>query len=299
MKFSPLILLVITLIIIIAPLQCLNKAELTFLTLARPFTYFYAKTPSEDTITPEVYESLKPNDKNKFLEQQVAELRSQIVLLKNENSALANKLKTISDFREITSSGMNIKQYYNIVLADVVIKSDVSAWRRSFLINRGSNDGLQTGFTVVSGKYLVGKVSDVNSSTSRVQLITDPAFRSQVMILPPPDETVTPTEPAPVANPPGKKIDKKTASDQPQTGFGVLLGISFNRSLVKWVSRELKVGNDWNVFSAPDPSAITPSGLIVGTVDNFSVDGYFYTLNVKPAIDSYNLSSVLILVPKK
>ncbi|MBI5778940.1 MAG: rod shape-determining protein MreC [Planctomycetes bacterium] len=299
MKFSPVILLVITIIIIIAPIQCLNKTELTLLTLARPFTYFYAKTPSDDTITPEIYQSLKPNDRNKFLEQQVAELRSQIVLLKNENSALASKLKTISDFREIAASGMNIKQYYNIVLADVVIKADVSAWRRSFLINRGANDGLQTGFTVVSGKYLIGKVSEVNASNSRVQLITDPAFRSQVMILPPPEEAVTPTEPAPVANPPGKKADKKTTPDQPQTGFGVLLGISFNRSLVKWVSRELKVGNNWNVFSAPDPSAITPSGLIVGTVDSFSVDGYFYTLNVKPAIDAYNLSSVLILVPKK
>ncbi|MEW6027506.1 MAG: rod shape-determining protein MreC [Planctomycetota bacterium] len=332
MKLSPLILLVITLIVVIAPLQCLNKPELTLLNLARPLTYFYAKTPSEDTITPEIYQSLKPNDKNKFLEQQVAELKSQIVLLKNENSALANKLKTVSDFREIAASGMNIKQNYNIVLADVVIKSDVSAWRRSFLINRGAQDGLQTGFTVVSGKYIVGKVSDVSSSTSRVQLITDPACRLQVMLLPPADGAVTTegspagategspargtkTDSAPAATKPAdktavnpaerdKKADKKPSDPQAQSsgnqaGFGVLVGVSFNRSLVKWVSRELKITAGWNVFSASDPNAIMPSGLIVGTVENVSVDGYFYTLGVKPAIDCYNLSSVIVLVPKK
>ncbi len=84
MKFPPLILLVISIIIIIAPLQCLNKAELTVLTLARPFSYFYAQTPSSDTITPEAYQSLKERDKIKFLEQKANELSSEIILLKNE-----------------------------------------------------------------------------------------------------------------------------------------------------------------------------------------------------------------------
>lgn len=315
MKLSPLILLVISIIIIIAPLQCLNKTELTLLTLARPFTYFYTKTPSEDTITAEAYKSLKTTDKIKFLEQRVNELNSEITLLNNENLSLVSKLKNISDFRQIAPSGINIKENYQIVLAEVVIKSDVSVWRRSFLVNRGYNDGLQNGFTVVSGKYLVGKVSDVGPSTSRIQLITDPAFRSQVMLLPPPEAVITETSPAPpVGNAPDKKADKKMWSDtnlpfpsrlsgntpeRQQSCFGVLAGISFNRSIIKWVSRELKVSQDWNVFSAPDQSAITPSGLIVGTVDSVSIDGYFYTLGISPAIDFYNLNSVLILVPKK
>ncbi|MEK7309375.1 MAG: rod shape-determining protein MreC [Planctomycetota bacterium] len=312
MKLSPLILLVITLIIVIAPLQCLNNTELTLLTLARPFTYFYAKTPSADTITAEAYQSLKERDKVKFLEQKTNELSSEIILLRNENLSLVNKLKNVSDFRQIAPSGINIKENYHIVLAEVVIKSDVSAWRRSFLVNRGYNDGLQNGFTVVSGKYLVGKISDVGPATCRVQLITDPAFRSQVMILPPPEAVVTtegspvkgtPTDLAPPgANPPGNKVDKKNTPERQPSGqacFGVLAGISFNRSIIKWVSRELQVNKDWNVFSAPDPNAITPSGLIVGTVDNVSIDGYFYTLGVNPAIDFYNINSVLILVPKK
>ena len=312
MKLPPLILLIISIIIIIAPLQCLNKTELTVLTLARPFTYFYAKTPSPDTITLEAYQSLKERDKLKFLEQKTNELTSEIILLKNENLALVTKLKSVSDFRQIAPSGINIKENYHIVLAEVIIKSDVSAWRRSFLVNRGYNDGLQAGFTVVSGKYLVGKVSDIGPSTSRVQLITDPAFRSQVMILPPLEAAVTDTASAPLtgANLPGKKADKKNTPaaegkprpngrERQQVCFGVLAGISFNRSIVKWVSRELQVSNDWDVFSAPDPNAITPSGLIVGTVDKISIDGYFYTLGINPAIDFYNLNSVLILVPKK
>ena len=131
----------ISIIIIIAPLQCLNKTELTVLTLARPFTYFYAKTPSPDTITLEAYQSLKERDKLKFLEQKTNELTSEIILLKNENLALVNKLKSVSDFRQIAPSGINIKENYQIVLAEVVIKSDVSAWRRSFRVRRSSSEG--------------------------------------------------------------------------------------------------------------------------------------------------------------
>jgi hypothetical protein len=89
---------------------------------------------------------------------------------------------------------------------------------------------------------------------------------------------------------------KTTAENTP--GFGVLAGVAFNRSIVRWILREVNVANGWDVFSAPDPYAAIPQGLIVGKVKDISIDGFFYTLTIAPAMDFYSLSNVLILVPK-
>lgn len=299
MKFPPLVLFAFSVIIVISPLQCLNTAELSLLTMVKPLAFFYTKTFSTDIFPSEKYQSLKPTDKVRVLESKINELNSENTLLRNENASLINKLKSISDFKQISPSGITVKEHYNIILSEVIIKSDASTWRKSFTINRGYNDGLKNGFAVVSGKHLVGKVSDVGPSISRIRLITDPAFRTQVMILPPPESAITDTSSAlPEDKQSTPKINNKNTT-QEQICLGVLAGVSFNRSIIKWVSRELKISQEWDVFSAPDQSGITPSGLIIGKVDKISIDGYFYTLGVTPSIDFYNLSSVLVLAPKK
>lgn len=299
MKTPPLILLVLSIILITLPSQCFDTTEQTIITTTRPFAYLYGKTIPIDTETtdPKKTESLSSKDKIKLLEQKIIALNNDIVLLKNDNLSLVSKLKNVSDFKEFQSEN-NIKERYDIIIGDVIIKSDVSQWRRSILINRGSSDGIKRGLTVVSGKYLVGKISEVGPFTSRIQLITDPSFRSQVMVVPPLDTQEKETVSAQTDT--DKKATKSPLSgvESSPTGFGVLAGISFNRSLVKWVSRELKVSKGWNAFSAPDPNAIIPRGLIVGKVNNVSIDGFFYTLGITPAVDFYNLTSLLILVPK-
>ncbi|MFH0888273.1 MAG: rod shape-determining protein MreC [Planctomycetota bacterium] len=315
MKAPPLILLILTVIIIILPFQCVNNTELSLLVLTKPLMYLYAKTISAETITLQQYQSLNDKDKMKVLEQKVTDLNNELILMKNENVFLANKLQAISDFTESFPSDTRIKENYNIISAEVIIKSDISIWRRSILINKGSRDGLKSGLTVVSGKRLVGKISDVGISTSRIQLITDPSFRTPVMIVQPPVPSVPEADPlrrgkpasggkekeTPVASQKpdaDKKVTPKKSTEESQTGLGVLAGASFNQSLIKWVSRDLKVVRGWNVFSASDLYGIIPRGLIVGKVDTVTTESFFYMLSVTPAIDFYTLTGVLILIPK-
>jgi rod shape-determining protein MreC len=281
MKIPPVLFFLLSIILLAFPVQWLNKLEHAVLAVTKPLVYLHSKTPSitaEAEYDPRIIESLKPKDKIKFLEQRILELNDTITLLKNENTSLINKIKSISDFRTTIPSALNIKEHYDIIVSDVVIKSDASVWRRSIIINKGENDGLKSGLTVVWGKYLVGKISDVGAFTSRIQLITDPAFRAQVLIMP--------------------CADTRVSDDVSRMPFGVLAGISFDSAIVKWVSREYKVQNGWEVYSAPDPNALIPKGLIIGKVNNISPDGFFYNLSITPAIDFYNLNDVLILRPK-
>ncbi|MFK7917526.1 MAG: rod shape-determining protein MreC [Ilumatobacter sp.] len=50
-------------------------------------------------------------------------------------------------------------------------------------INKGSNDGIAVGMPVVNQAGLIGKITQVNASTSKVMLVTDPRYSIAVEIL--------------------------------------------------------------------------------------------------------------------
>ena len=59
------------------------------------------------------------------------------------------------------------------VIFSKIIIDNKSPYLRSFVINKGSRDGIKTGMVVLDQQYLVGKVIEVNFTTSRVLLISD------------------------------------------------------------------------------------------------------------------------------
>ena len=79
--------------------------------------------------------------------------------LKEENKRLK---KTINEY------------IYNSeeLVAKVLIDKN-SPFLKSIIVNKGSKDGIKLGMAVLDGTYLVGKIVEVNYSTSRVLLISD------------------------------------------------------------------------------------------------------------------------------
>ena len=66
--------------------------------------------------------------------------------------------------------------------ARILRAKDASSRRRSILIDRGAADGLVEGLAVVQGSRLVGLIQHVDERSSRVQLVTDAAFRIEVAV---------------------------------------------------------------------------------------------------------------------
>ncbi len=85
------------------------------------------------------------------------DLSKQIILLENE------KLKKIIDDYFITDSE---------IFAKVLIDKD-SPFLRSVVLNKGSKNNIKLGMAVLDEDYLIGKVVEVNFSTSRVLLLSD------------------------------------------------------------------------------------------------------------------------------
>lgn len=69
-------------------------------------------------------------------------------------------------------------------VSGVVLTDSGTAFRQSVLVNRGARDGILDGWATMDGLGLVGRISGVGQSTSRVMLLTDPSSRLPVTIQP-------------------------------------------------------------------------------------------------------------------
>jgi rod shape-determining protein MreC len=63
-----------------------------------------------------------------------------------------------------------------------VVSGPRSNFSHAIEIDKGSGDGLAVGMPVTTGGGLVGRISQVTSSTARVELLTDPEFRVGVRL---------------------------------------------------------------------------------------------------------------------
>ncbi|MBB1499301.1 rod shape-determining protein MreC [Paracoccus sp. MC1862] len=69
-------------------------------------------------------------------------------------------------------------------VSGVVLADSGTAFRQSVLLNRGARDGILEGWATMDGLGLVGRISGVGETTSRVMLLTDPSSRLPVTIQP-------------------------------------------------------------------------------------------------------------------
>ena len=105
---------------------------------------------------------LNVHSKVTLLEDQVTQYKSQEVslqILEFENQKLKQQLDDYLISKDL-------------IYAKIIIDNN-SPYLKSFIINKGSRDGVKVGMVVLDQKYLVGKVIEVNFNTSRVLLLSD------------------------------------------------------------------------------------------------------------------------------
>ncbi len=73
------------------------------------------------------------------------------------------------------------KLLYSSVAASVVGR-DPSAWNAVMIIDKGTEDGLKQGMSVVSDLGVIGKIAEVNRKKAKVMLLTDPQFSVAALV---------------------------------------------------------------------------------------------------------------------
>jgi len=103
-------------------------------------------------------------DENKKLKKQLAELSAENKLLQQDKYELEN-------FRKLFDLDQQYAGYPKV--AARVISSDPDNWYNTFIIDKGTDDGLKKNMNVMAGEGLVGIITEVNKSYAKVRSIID------------------------------------------------------------------------------------------------------------------------------
>lgn len=151
-------------------------------------------------------------------------------------------------------------------VAATVIGEDSAPWYRSIMIDRGSVDGLSEGMPVMATSGVVGRVVKVASSSSRVLLLTDHASSIAAMI-------------------------------QRSRARGVLKGKGGGSCSLEFTVREddVKVGD---IVTTSGVGGVFRKGQVLGEVTMVKKGEYgmFQTIDVRPAVNTFHLEEVLVLL---
>jgi len=176
-KFSLSALIILTLSILILgryDFKVINYAKLSLKEIAYRSTFIFS-TP--ENVIKNGFIATKNHffvyEENKVLKQKVKDLEikkynTQYIQTENERlKETLNELKFSSDE----------------ILAKVIVDKQ-SPFLKSIIVNKGSKHGVILGMGVLDQEYLVGKVVEVNFTTSRVLLLSDLNSKIPVDILP-------------------------------------------------------------------------------------------------------------------
>lgn len=204
-----------------------------------------------------------------------------LVSVARENSELKKALSISNEknnlYRETELFNERLRGYfkfkdkidYSVIAAEVIAK-DSSAWFKTIIIDKGTEDGVKTGMPVVVPEGIAGQVVDAAAKYSKALLI----------------------------------IDRNSAVDalvQRTRARGIVKGESEDGCLFKYALRKHDiVKGDIIVSSGLD--GVYPKGLRLGYVaDVVKKDsGIFQDIEVEPFVDFEKLEEVLIVLnPEK
>ena len=99
------------------------------------------------------------------------ELQEQVLELREENSRLAQNQEELKRLQELYQLDQSYSEYDKV--AAQVISKDPGNWYDTFVINKGSDDGIKKDMNVIAGGGLVGLVVEVESHCATVRSIID------------------------------------------------------------------------------------------------------------------------------
>ena len=209
---------------------------------------------------------------NTRLRKEVDDLRNRVYA--NQDAARQN-----DELRKLLNyvGSPRFPQDYDYVATDV-ISPPQSQYEQSVVIAAGRRDGVRVDYPVVTADGLVGKVTKVGGSVSKVVLLTDESSNVSAV-----------------------DLDQPGASGIVKHGEGAVDTLILDR-----VGKEQRVDKSDAVVTAGSPPgaklpSIYPRGIRIGVVTSVGQKDtdLYKQIQVQPFVDFSSLRSVLVLVPKR
>ena len=109
------------------------------------------------------------------------ELKTQVDELSDELNTLKLEQYDTEDLRELLALDTGYSEYQK--LSASVIGKDAGNWFDTFLIDKGSKDGVAVGMNVITGRGLAGIITEVGPNYAKVRAIIDDTSSVSGMVL--------------------------------------------------------------------------------------------------------------------
>ncbi|WP_134658321.1 rod shape-determining protein MreC [Weissella cibaria] len=195
----------------------------------------------------------------------LAQSKVQLQTLQAENRALKDQLKidgTLTDYKVVNA---------------VVISRSPSNWQSQLIINKGTNAGLKKGLSVMGSGGLIGRITQVNTTNAKVELLSD-------------DSQVADRFAIRVTNSNSEVID------------GIVTSFNQSKNLIVMgqITSDVDVKKG-DLVTTSGLGGVTPAGLYVGKVASVGKDNYVLSkkIYIKPATDFNNVPVVSVAIPQQ
>lgn len=195
----------------------------------------------------------------------LAQSKVQLQTLQAENRALKDQLKidgTLTDYKVVNA---------------VVISRSPSNWQSQLIINKGTNAGLKKGLSVMGSGGLIGRITQVNTTNAKVELLSD-------------DSQVADRFAIRVTNSNSEVID------------GIVTSFNQSKNLIVMgqITSDVDVKKG-DLVTTSGLGGVTPAGLYVGKVASIGKDNYDLSkkIYIKPATDFNNVPVVSVAIPQQ
>lgn len=200
------------------------------------------------------------------------ELKAQVDQLTTENNILQQDKYELTRLRELYELDEKYPEYDKVGAR--VIGKDAGNWFQTFVIDKGSNDGIQVDMNVIAGSGLVGRITSVSSHSATVLSIIDDSSNVAAQILSTSDDCIV---------------------------SGSLQLMNENKiSISKLKDKEDKVTSGEKIVTSNISDKYLP-GILIGYVDQISMDSNNLTKSgtLRPAVDFAHLEEVLVILELK
>ncbi len=205
------------------------------------------------------------------LQAENEELRAQLDSYQSENKMIMSDTNELNDLRKLYELDSRYPDYEKV--AANVISKDSGNWFDTFILDKGSNAGIQVGCNVMAGNGLVGIVTEVGPNYSKVRAIIDDNSNVSAMFL----------TNSSLCNVIG---DEKYMDD----GY----------IRVEHIDKDLDVSEGDELVTSNISDKFLP-GITIGYVQNLTLDSNNLTMSADlvPAVDFDNIQTVLVVLELK
>ena len=204
-------------------------------------------------------------EENKKLKERIDELTTEVNSLQQDKYELAN-------LRELYNLDNQYADYEKIGAR--VISKDSGNWFHSFVIDKGSDDGVEVDMNIIAGSGLVGRVTEVGYNYAKVTSIIDDKSNVGAMVLSSSDRLIV-------------------------SGDLELLNRGFIR-FSQLIDDENKVKEGDKIVTSHVSDKYLP-GILIGYINQINIDENNLTSSglLVPAVDFSHMDEVLVIMTKK